>query len=121
MAQEILLCRADQIKEKELRRITAANTDFFVTRLNGAVCVLEDRCPHMNYPLSMGTVEGTKLTCPGHGAIFDLSTSRMEKEPTVPAANPQNPRSMMMAAIRVKGLTAFEVAVRGGNVYAKFP
>ena len=35
---------------------------------------IEDRCPHMGFPLHQGTVESGLVTCHWHNARFDLSS-----------------------------------------------
>src|SRR5215216_2604418 len=35
---------------------------------------IEDRCPHMGFPLHRGTVDDGVLTCHWHHARFDLSS-----------------------------------------------
>ena len=39
----------------------------------GAVRAVDDRCPHMGFPLSEGTVDDGVLTCHWHHARFELS------------------------------------------------
>jgi nitrite reductase/ring-hydroxylating ferredoxin subunit len=39
---------------------------------DGAAYALDDRCPHMGFPLHRGTVESGLLTCHWHNARFDL-------------------------------------------------
>jgi nitrite reductase/ring-hydroxylating ferredoxin subunit len=41
---------------------------------DGDVFAVEDRCPHMGFPLHRGTVEGGLLTCHWHHARFDLAS-----------------------------------------------
>jgi len=55
-----------EVEEKEL---LLANSD-------GKVYALCDRCSHMNAPLSMGTLNGKIVTCPLHGARFDVTTGK---------------------------------------------
>ena len=40
----------------------------------GNVYAVEDRCPHMGFPLRRGTVQGGLLTCHWHHARFDLAS-----------------------------------------------
>jgi nitrite reductase/ring-hydroxylating ferredoxin subunit len=40
----------------------------------GAPFAVDDRCPHMGFPLHRGTVESGLLTCHWHNARFDLSS-----------------------------------------------
>jgi nitrite reductase/ring-hydroxylating ferredoxin subunit len=40
----------------------------------GRVVALDDRCPHMGFPLDRGTIEDGILTCPWHHARFDVSS-----------------------------------------------
>jgi nitrite reductase/ring-hydroxylating ferredoxin subunit len=41
---------------------------------DGKVFAVEDRCPHMGFPLHRGTVEAGLLTCHWHHARFDLAS-----------------------------------------------
>jgi nitrite reductase/ring-hydroxylating ferredoxin subunit len=63
-----------EVEEKE---ILLANSD-------GKVYALCDRCSHMNAPLSMGTLNGMVVTCPMHGARFDVTTGKKIGEPMAP-------------------------------------
>src|SRR5207244_13657473 len=41
-------------------------------RVGEAFYALSDTCTHRGGPLSEGTVEGAEVTCPWHGARFDI-------------------------------------------------
>jgi 3-phenylpropionate/trans-cinnamate dioxygenase ferredoxin subunit len=41
--------------------------------VGGTIYAIEDTCTHAGASLAEGTVEGTKVTCPWHGAEFDLT------------------------------------------------
>jgi 3-phenylpropionate/trans-cinnamate dioxygenase ferredoxin subunit len=43
-----------------------------VCRVGGELYALEDNCSHADTPLSEGRLRGTSITCPLHGACFDV-------------------------------------------------
>ena len=42
---------------------------------------IDDECTHAGGTLSEGVVEGTKVTCPWHGAEFDIRTGEVLAAP----------------------------------------
>ena len=44
---------------------------------------MSDRCGHMNALLSMGNLTGNLVTCPFHGARFDVATGKKVSEPNL--------------------------------------
>ncbi len=42
---------------------------------------VDDTCTHVGGPLSEGELEGTKVTCPWHGAMFDVKTGGVHGPP----------------------------------------
>ncbi len=42
--------------------------------VGGTIYAISDICSHQGGPLSDGTVDGTSVICPWHGATFDLAT-----------------------------------------------
>lgn len=40
----------------------------------GRIYAVDNRCPHMGYPLSVGSLKGTTLTCDWHNWKFDLDS-----------------------------------------------
>jgi nitrite reductase/ring-hydroxylating ferredoxin subunit len=43
-----------------------------VCRIAGTLCAVEDNCSHRDAKLSDGRLRGSLLTCPVHGAQFDV-------------------------------------------------
>ena len=43
----------------------------------GAYYAIDDTCTHRGGPLSQGEVEGTVVTCPWHGATYDITTGNV--------------------------------------------
>lgn len=51
----------------------------------GEVLAVDDRCTHEDEPLSGGWVDGDRIECPAHNAIFDL---RSGEALALPATEP---------------------------------
>lgn len=49
---------------------TIAGTPVVLYRTASGIAALVDRCPHRNYPLSKGRIEGETIVCPYHGWAF---------------------------------------------------
>jgi nitrite reductase/ring-hydroxylating ferredoxin subunit len=57
----------------ELRCFEAIGSDgIVVCRVAGRLFALDDNCSHADTPLSEGRLRGYGLTCPLHGASFDV-------------------------------------------------
>ena len=48
--------------------------DAAVFNVGGSFFATHDKCTHRDGPLSDGVLEGSTVTCPYHGAQFDVST-----------------------------------------------
>jgi nitrite reductase/ring-hydroxylating ferredoxin subunit len=48
--------------------------DAAVFNVGGSFYATHDKCTHREGPLSDGVLEGSTVTCPYHGAQFDVST-----------------------------------------------
>ena len=69
--------RAGTLAELEQRGctvITAGGHAIAVFRHDGQVYSVDNRCPHMGFPLEKGSVKNGILTCHWHHARFDLSS-----------------------------------------------
>ncbi len=49
--------------------------------VGGTIYAIADSCTHRGGPLSEGEVQGTDVTCPLHGAMFDLTTGSVKGPP----------------------------------------
>ena len=62
-----------QLTDGALRRFDGVGPDgIVVCRVAGRLYALADNCSHADAPLSEGRLRGFTLTCPRHGAAFDV-------------------------------------------------
>ena len=55
--------------------------DVAVFNVEGGFCATQARCTHRQGPLSEGTVDGSTVTCPLHGAQFNVWTGAVLRGP----------------------------------------
>ena len=70
-------------------------------RIGNDFYAIEDVCSHDGQPLTNGPIDNCSITCPRHGAKFDLRTGQ----------------PLCMPAI--EPISTFEVQVRDGEIYVR--
>ena len=95
------------VKPEELKRITTDGGVLVLANVDGAYYALDNRCPHMGGSLADGELGGATITCPRHGAKFDVRTGK-------------NVGSAKLAFIGVKVGDAKSIPVKaeGGDILA---
>ena len=64
----------DELKAGGCRVVTGGGHTIAVIHHDGQVYAVDNRCPHMGFPLDRGSVKDGILTCHWHHARFDLSS-----------------------------------------------
>ena len=65
-----------------LRRVSFGDVDVLLAHTANGICAVDDRCPHMSAPLSIGVLEGCVVACPLHAGRFDLASGEVVQMPT---------------------------------------
>ena len=65
-----------------MRRVTDGDLDVLVAHTPAGIVAVDDRCPHMSAPLSIGDLEGCVVACPLHEGRFDLCSGDVVQMPT---------------------------------------
>jgi uncharacterized protein YbjT (DUF2867 family)/nitrite reductase/ring-hydroxylating ferredoxin subunit len=55
--------------------------DIAVFNVGGSFCATQDKCTHRQGPLSKGKLDGSTVTCPYHGAQFNVCTGAVLRGP----------------------------------------
>jgi nitrite reductase/ring-hydroxylating ferredoxin subunit len=61
--------------------VTVGNVEVMVTRRNGALCGLADRCSHQGGPLHDGDLVNDRVRCPWHASEFVLTDGSVAHGP----------------------------------------
>lgn len=64
----------EELQKKTCLVVAGTDRPLLVFFYNGKVYALDNRCPHLGFPLDRGTVQDGILTCHWHHARFDLAS-----------------------------------------------
>jgi nitrite reductase/ring-hydroxylating ferredoxin subunit len=70
----IYVSTLEELKKKGCMSFNVNGYDLVIFYHEGRVYALDNRCPHMGFPLSRGTTKDGILTCDWHHARFDLKS-----------------------------------------------
>jgi 3-phenylpropionate/trans-cinnamate dioxygenase ferredoxin component len=95
------IAAVDEILPGGRKPVVIDETPALLLRVDDNFYAIEDVCTHDGQPLTDGPVAGCEITCPRHGARFDIRTG---KPLCMPATEP---------------VRTFEIEVRGNAVFAR--
>ena len=75
--------------------VEAGGKRIAIFNIDGTFYAIDDTCTHRGGPLSEGMVVGTEVTCPWHGAVFDVTSGSVLGAPA--------PRDVAHYAVRING------------------
>ena len=96
-----VVARVDEIPDGGRKSLIVDDVPVLLLRVGDEFYAIEDVCTHDGQPLTDGPLVGCEITCPRHGARFDIRTV---KPLCMPAIEP---------------VATYEVEVREGNVCVK--
>lgn len=77
------LATLDELQSARTLVRSAGGQEILLVRSGGGVVAVSNRCTHLGKPLECGRVMGGQITCPFHGACFDLKSGRAVSGPAV--------------------------------------
>jgi nitrite reductase/ring-hydroxylating ferredoxin subunit len=81
MTDFIKVATLDDVSEGEMYAIEVDGEPVCLTRVEGQIYAFTDNCTHISGPLNDGELEGCVVTCPWHGAQFDVRTGKVLRGP----------------------------------------
>ena len=112
-----------------MKRVTAFNEHILLSNVGGKIYATQNDCGHQRASLARGTLEGSVVTCPLHGAKFDVTTGvnvsgiqmrmppeMMQKLPPEMIAMFQR-TSEIVSDIEIRPLRRYKVEMKGDSIY----
>lgn len=130
----------DELPPAALRRVTYGDLDVLLVHTSNGIVAIDDRCPHMSAPLSLGELDGCLIACPLHSGQFDLATGNPTRMPTTggldadggyhpvwaaegrePKPDPPGVKAEARRFTRVRRIRYYPVRVRDGMLEVAIP
>jgi nitrite reductase/ring-hydroxylating ferredoxin subunit len=87
----IEVANVSEISDGKMKHVEVDGKEVLIANVGGKFYAISDRCGHMNALLSMGNLTGNTVTCPFHGAKFDVATGRKLSEPILTPSQEMEP------------------------------
>lgn len=81
MTDFIKVAQVDDLEDGELMAIEVDGEPVCLAKVDGEVYAFTDDCTHIGGPLNEGELDGDVLTCPWHGAQFNVRTGKVLRGP----------------------------------------
>ena len=103
MGQFIKVAETNDVLPGTAKAVEAEGRKIALFNTGGAYYAIGDTCTHQGGPLSEGEVEGTVVTCPWHGATYDITTGSVLGPPAP------------------EGVVSYKVQVDGNDIKVELP
>ncbi len=77
----VKVAAVSELEEGKLFPVEVDGEPVCLTRIAGSIYAFTDNCTHISGPLNEGDLEGCTITCPWHGAQFDVCTGKVLRGP----------------------------------------
>ena len=95
MAAFAKIAKSDDIQPGQGKMVEVDGKKIALFNIDGSFYAIDDTCTHRGGPLSEGDLNGNQVTCPWHGAVFDVTTGGVLRPPA--------PGGVLRYNVRVEG------------------
>ena len=124
------IAKVNEISDGKMKHVEVDGKELLIANIGGKFYAINDRCGHMNALLSMGNLTGNTVTCPFHGAKFDVTNGKKLSEPILTPSQEMEPLpqtwqkffenvGQLMARIKTYDQVAYETRIDGDTVKIK--
>ena len=78
---------------------------ILIVSAQNAFYAVDNTCTHMGGSLHDGNLDGTRVKCPKHGSVFDVTTGKVV-----------HPGTLLFMKVRVRDVRSYPVRVDGSDV-----
>lgn len=67
----------DEIPIGQAKLVEVNGNEIAIFNVGGSFHAIDNTCTHVGGPLCEGEISGAEVTCPWHGAMFDVTTGQV--------------------------------------------
>ena len=75
------ICAVSDIPKDDVKTFKIDSFDIAVFNVGGTFFAIDRQCTHFKGNLAKGIVKDRTVQCPLHGAVYDLKTGKLQKQP----------------------------------------
>ena len=128
------IAKATELPSGSMKHVETKGKEIAIINLDGKYYAINDRCGHMNAPLSKGEIRNVQgkdiVTCPLHFSTFDIVTGKKLSEPKMsppmdmvalpkPLQDAFAQAAQIMAFVKTYDMETFEVKRDGEDIKLK--
>ena len=95
MPEFVKIAKTDEIAPGQGKMVEVSGKKIALFNVDGSFYAIDDTCTHRGGPLSEGVLEGKKVSCPWHGAVYDVTSGEV--------LGPPAPKGVARYNARVEG------------------
>ena len=81
MGNFVRVAGVGELKPGDAKQVQAEGQEIALFNVDGEYHAVRATCTHRGGPLAEGTLEGEQVTCPWHGAVFNVTTGAVVAGP----------------------------------------
>jgi nitrite reductase/ring-hydroxylating ferredoxin subunit len=92
MPEFVKVATIDEVAPGQARLVESGGKEIALFNVDGSFHAIDNNCTHVGGPLCEGDLNGTEVTCPWHGATFDVTSGQVLGPPAGAPVNRYNVR-----------------------------
>ena len=85
--------KLEEFPQGSLKEVSIQGKPYVISNIDGILYAVDGRCTHAGGNLSNGHLVGKIVTCPKHGAQYDVTNGKNLKKPRIPFAKASDLKS----------------------------
>ena len=92
MSEFIKIATIDEVPSGQAKLVEVNGNEIALFNIASQFHAIDNNCTHVGGPLCEGEISGSAVTCPWHGAVFDIVTGHVLGPPAMEPVNRYNLR-----------------------------